>query len=312
MKTMIYPWEKINPEDVDIDFEKLQALIEYCKSEESDELIIIKQGKLVCYENFTKNKEPIELNSLTKVFAGTAIGMLLEEGKIPSIFTPVSEYIPSWVEGDKANATVWHILTHTTGLRTLGHDAELSTALNCIEYAQSRTLENIPGTKSRCNNEAVALLAEIIRQTAGEDLECYLAERLFKPLSIKDWRWRRDASGNVYTYWGLALKGLDLAKFGQLYLNQGLWEGQRVLPQWWVEESTKPSQDIGPRWGYLWSIMRSDGKYSGFEMNGFDGKYLYVNPEKEFIGVRIVHRKSTGLTPDAEKFLDMVQSIALD
>ncbi|MCG7344462.1 beta-lactamase family protein [Sporosarcina sp. ACRSL] len=287
---------------VDVNEEKLRAFDEYCQNEGSDEFIIIKDGRLF-YKNYSNTKDPIQLNSLTKVFAGTAIGLLLDEGYIDTLHTPIGSIFPSLNDDPKKDITIWHILTHTSGIKTLGHDIELSNADNCVEYALSMELENIPGKVSKYNNEAVALISGIVEKLSGESLDEYLSRRIFKPLGITNWSWLRDKSQNPYPYAGLALTGIDLAKFAHLYLNNGLWKEQRILSEKWIQDSTKPTQNIDRKWGYLWLTAHDkSSKYIGYGMSGYEGKYLFVSPANNFIAIRLVHRKKGKQTPNAEKF----------
>lgn len=287
---------------VDVSEEKLRAFDKYCQSEESDEFIIVKNNKLF-HKNYSNTKESIQLNSLTKVFAETAIGLLLHEGYIDTLHIPIGSIFPTLNNDPKKDITIWHILTHTSGIKTLGHDNELSSADNCVEYALSMELDDIPGKVSKYNNEAVALITGIVEKISGEPLDKYLSRRVFKPMGINNWSWLKDKSQSPYPYAGLALTGIDLAKFAYLYLNNGLWEGQRILPEKWIEESTHPTQTINRNWGYLWLTAHDkNDNYIGYGMSGYEGKYLFVSPDNNYIAIRLVHRKKGKQTPSAEKF----------
>lgn len=287
---------------VEVHEEKLKTFEQYCQSEESDEFIIIKNNKLF-HQNFSNTTDPIQLNSLTKVFAGTAIGLLLDEGHIDTLHIPLGSIFPSLANDPKRDITIWHILTHTSGMKTLGHDNELSSAEDCVEYVLSQELEDIPGKVSKYNNEAVALIAGIVEKISGEPLDDYLSKRIFKPLGISNWSWLKDRSLNPYPYAGLALTGLDLAKFAYLYLNNGIWEGQRILSEKWIKESTHPTQHIDRNWGYLWlTAYDKNDHYIGYGMSGFEGKYLFISPDHNYIAIRLVHRKKGKPTPSADKF----------
>ncbi|WP_017186585.1 serine hydrolase domain-containing protein [Alkalibacillus haloalkaliphilus] len=287
---------------LEVDQEKLKAFDNYCEKEESDEFIIVLKNNMY-HKNYTDTSEPIQLNSLTKVFAGTAVGLLLDEGYIDTLHTPLHSIFPSLINDPKKDITIWHILTHTTGIKTVGHDNELSSVDNCIEYVLSLDLEDKPGTVSKYNNEAVALIAGIVEKLSGEKLDEYLSKRIFEPLGITNWIWLKDRSQNPYPYAGLALTGNDLAKFGFLYLNKGIWKGQRLLSEWWIEDSTHPTQNIDRKWGYLWLTAHDkDGNYIGYGMSGAEGKYLYVSPGQDYIAIRLVHRKNSKETPSADEF----------
>src|SRR5699024_10572111 len=151
------------------------------------------------HQNYTGNIEPIQLNSLTKVFAGTAVGLLLKEKQLDTLHTPLKSIFPSLSTDPKKDITIWHILTHTSGIKTLGHDMELSSADSCVEYVLSLGLGSETGKVSQYNNEAVSLIAGIVKRLSGEPLDQYLAKRIFEPLEITSWKWLRDNSGTPFS-----------------------------------------------------------------------------------------------------------------
>ncbi|WP_246010337.1 serine hydrolase domain-containing protein [Bacillus yapensis] len=306
------PFEYVKTTKLGMNANKVEEFDEYCQKEESDEFLIISNRKMY-YKNYSSTTEAIHLNSLTKVFAGIAIGLLLDEGQIESLHVSIAEYFPTLKNTEKENVTIWHILTHTSGIKTLGHDAELGTAEDCIEYVLARELENSPGTVSTYNNEAVTLLAGIVKKVSGEELDTYLSTRLFKPLNITNWSWAKDKKGTSYAYYGLSLTAIDLAKIGQLFIDKGLWNGKRVLSEKWIEESTHSTQNIEPNWGYLWfTVQNRQEQYIGFGMSGSDGKFLLVCPNQQFIAIRLVHRKKEGPTPYAEHFFKYAMDLVAD
>lgn len=290
--------------NVNVDEEKLKELDNYCQAEESDELIVV-TDKTIYHQNYTGNTEPIQLNSLTKVFAGTAVGLLLKEKYLDTLHTPLKSIFPSLSNDPKKDITIWHILTHTSGIKTLGHDMELSSADSCVEYVLSLGLESQPGTVSKYNNEAVALIAGIVEKLSGESLDQYLSKRIFEPLEITNWQWLRDKSGTPYPYAGFGLTGIDLAKFAQLYVDNGIWEDKNLLSEKWIKESTNPTQNINRSWGYLWLRYRDKvGNYKGYGMSGSRGKHLYIDPNNDSFAIRLVHRKKGKETPPADNFFE--------
>lgn len=233
----------VSQNELGLNEEKVKKLVNYCRDEESDELILISKNGLF-HENFTNNNQPIALNSLTKVFAGTAIGLLLDDGLIPSLHIPISTYFTDFKSKEMGEVTLWHILTHTSGIHTDGHDNELSTAPNIATYVLNLPMTDVPGTISKYNNEAVGLLSEIVRKITGKTMDQFLNEKLFIPLGIEQWEWVKDKANNPLAYAGLSLKGIDLAKFAYLYLNNGIWQGKRILSESWIDIATHPTQTI--------------------------------------------------------------------
>ena len=295
--------QPITLNELGLNIEKVKTFINYCRDEESDEVILISKNGMY-HENFTNTNEPIALNSLTKVFTGTAIGLLLDDGFITSLHTPISKFFSNLINTEMGEITLWHILTHTSGIHTDGHDNELSAAPNIAEYVLNLPITDTPGTVSKYNNEAVGLLSEIVQKITGKTMDQYLNEKLFSPLGIEEWEWLKDQSNNPLAYAGLSLKGIDLAKFAYLHLNDGVWNGQQIISKDWIDTATHPTQSINRNWGYLWLTAYVEDVYVGYGMSGFGGKFLLVSPKENFIAIRLVHRIDPIPAPSADLFFE--------
>lgn len=291
--------------------DKVRQLIDYCKEQESDELIILSKNGIL-HENYTNNDRPIALNSLTKVFASTAIGMLLDDNHISSLHTPISTFFPNTKDKEIGKITIWHILTHSSGIHTDGHDNELSAAPDIAKYMLNLDVEDTPGTVSKYNNEAVGLLSAIIQKTSGKPMDQYLNEKLFVPLGIKDWEWLKDQTGNPLAYAGLSLTGTDLAKFAYLFLNNGMWQGKQIISKQWIHAATHTSQNTNRNWGYLWLTAYVEDNYVGYGMSGFGGKYLLISSENHYFALRLVHRRNDSPAPSADAFFKYALEIIKD
>jgi hypothetical protein len=138
----------------------------------------------------------------------------------------------------------------------------------------------------------VHLLSAVLQQATGMDARTYANTYLFQPLGIPEVEvqdWGADPQGVTNGVAGLYLTPRDLAKFGYLYLNKGNWNGRQVVPEKWVEESTREQAYIGPddyvggldrRFGYLWSLFPDQGYYGYL---GMAGQELFIVPEKQLV-----------------------------
>jgi CubicO group peptidase (beta-lactamase class C family) len=124
----------------------------------------------------------------------------------------------------------------------------------------------------------------------------YAAKHLFAPLGIQKWRWFRNSEGHPHTGGGLDLRPRDMARFGQLYLQKGSWDGRQVVPREWVEASTRrhavfdpPRSDGVVGYGYLWWILPPDpagaGRQDIYAAMGFRAQYIFVVPEHDMVVV---------------------------
>lgn len=132
-------------------------------------------------------------------------------------------------------------------------------------------------------------MAEVLRGATGQHVDAYAAAELFGPLGIR-FHWKKTPTGHPDTEGGLYLAPGDLAKIGQLYLDDGVWNGRRLLPTGWAREATaRHVEHTGPNpaspgYGYQWwrYDRRATEIWAG---NGFGGQFLLVLPEHDIVAV---------------------------
>jgi CubicO group peptidase (beta-lactamase class C family) len=131
-------------------------------------------------------------------------------------------------------------------------------------------------------------MSEIVRKATGQHIDKYAETHLFGPLGIRDYHWKKTPTGHPDTEGGLYLEAEDLARIGQLYLDDGVWKGKRILPPGWAKEATARHVDRvaanGPGYGYQWWRMdrQNTEVWAG---NGFGGQFLLVLPQKNIVAV---------------------------
>ena len=280
------------PEAVGINPAALAALVAEAQNTHSNALIVIKDGRVVVERNFDRPaKQPLRINSVTKSIVSLAVGQLVADGKIPGLATPLARWFPEWAVGKKAKVILQHIMTHTSGLYHEESAAKLYQQPDVIRYARGLPLAGEPGKNFAYSNEAVALIPGIALAAAGKPLDIYLRDRLFEPMGISDYKWDRDAAGNVLAFGGLWLLPRDLARIGQLMLDSGSWEGKQLIPAAWVRAGTSPARADIPEYGLLWRLYpgRKDATAAaaGFGGDGWLGQYLIVYPKWRLVVVRL-------------------------
>ena len=151
-------------------------------------------------------------------------------------------------------------------------------------------MRSVPGEEFEYNSGITVLLAHILLQATGKHADDYAVEHLFGPRGIDTFYWKKTPTGLVDTEGGLSLEPQDLAKFGYLYENNGIWNEQRILTEGWVAASMEPDTEV-PDWpgkyGYQWWLIPYEGEkqnwaYTGW---GYGGQYLLVVPEYDLIAV---------------------------
>lgn len=254
-----------------------------CERTNADACLVVHQGKIIQELYSARYREPIMAMSSTKSVTGLLVGMLIDDGKIKSMDEPVCTYISEWCAGRKAKVTLRHLLTMTSGLpeRTtsgVGFEGDKN------PFVIAQPVEHEPGTVWAYSNEGVQLLSPILDKAAGEPIQDYARKRLFEPLGMRHTRLHLDEKGHAWTYGDMYTTARDFARIGVLMMNKGMWDKRRIVSESWVEQSTKASQALNPRYGLLWWLFNSPKGYGAL---GYLETNLYVFPERDLIVVRI-------------------------
>ncbi len=165
------------------------------------------------------------------------------------------------------------------------HDAE-----DAAQYVLDLPMAFEPGSRFEYTNGVSHLLSCLITEKTGMSAAEYADEHLFGPLGITDYEWRTDDAGRNWGYSSLYMRPRDMAKIGYLFLNEGTWDGEQLVPESWVREATRHRIDANLRdgYGYQWWVD-DDGYYLAL---GYMGQFIFVMPEHGIVAV------FTGGTPE--------------
>ena len=245
------------------------------------------------------------LQSVTKTVTSVVIGTAVTRGEFPSLDTPVLSFFDTTkvknIDDRKRRMTIRHLLTMSGGFdwnenlpyidpRNTG--AVMEAAYDWGGYVISLPMAREPGTQFNYSSGESQLLALIFRRATGVDVEEYAARHLFGPIGITRWHWKRTPSGPADTEGGLYLEAADLARIWYLFLNDGLWNGKRIVSQDWIKASIAPQIAVGtqpnsPRYGYKWWLypLASDPAKFAWAGSGFGGQFPFALPEQDIIVV---------------------------
>ncbi len=279
----------------------------YLESTKTGAFVVIQRGQLL-YEHYFNGygrDSPFELHSATKSIVSALIGIALSEGSIHSIDDPVTRYIPELAgrDGRFDKMTVRHLLTMSSGIRFDNYlfftaDSSLSGAYPDLRYAATRLTKIVdePGRRFVYNDFNPLLLGIILERAAGTSVSNYLEKRIWQPVGMEfDGLWALDSqqTGFEKMQGGLHVRAIDLAKFALVYLQKGAWNGQAILPESWVTQSTqgKNANVIGMpegfEYGYLWWIMQGNNQPGDYYALGNFGQMVYVSPAKGLAIIRL-------------------------
>lgn len=284
-------WKTADPDQYGMDGARLDQMFEEIDQQDINlhSLLIVKNGYIVAeqyYDEFTQDTPHIQY-SVTKSFTSALVGIALDEGAILSLNQTIADFFPEYAIDDatKADITLENILTMRTGLGWIeGNEgyAGLSTANNPLDYMLALPMIDEPGNDFRYCSGCSYLLSAIVQKTTGTNTADYAEEKLFAPLGIDNVTWETLGDGTPNGGWGLYLTPRQMAKFGYLYLNNGEWDGQQIIPEAWISDSTAPGREVDRYvdYGYQWWIYKDLNIYAA---QGLYGQKIYVIPEENMI-----------------------------
>ncbi|MFX0118343.1 MAG: serine hydrolase [Candidatus Hodarchaeota archaeon] len=308
-------WPTSTPEEQGLDSTVLEGIQGFGGNdiEGLDSLLVIRHNHLVFEEYYTGEGYQYTpesrhiLYSVTKSFTSALIGIAIEEGFIQDVHQKVLDFFPDMTfnntDSRKEAMTLEHLLTMTTGLEWNDEPEHiLMTRTNdTLQYILDKPMVSDPGTAYNYNTGASHVLSAILQQTTGYTKTLDFAiEYLFEPLGIEepDIIWQTDIHGRSHGGNQLYLTPRGMARFGQLYLNNGSWNNKQIVPADWVNTSTSthvaPENALLPGaagYGYQWWTYEDAVKsVAGYTASGYDGQIIYVMPREDIVVVTTSHQ----------------------
>ena len=306
------PLPRSTPEAQGISSAAVRAYLEAADREVKTmhSFMLVRHGKVIA-EAWWKPEspeKPHQMWSLSKSFTSTAVGMAVADGKLKVEDKVVSffpEDAPATVSENLKAMSVKDLLTMSAG-----HDVEAKVR-GTEHWARTflaHPVPHLPGTHFRYNTPATYMLSAIVTRVTGQSVLDYLQPRLFQPLGITNPEWGASPQGVTLGGYGLMVRTEDIAKFGQLYLQKGEWNGKQLIPASWVAEASakQVSNDAGKKdpdksdWAQGYGFQFWQCRHGAFRGDGKDGQFCIVLPEQDAV-VAI-----TANTGDMQKELNLV------
>ncbi|MBC7902719.1 MAG: serine hydrolase [Gemmatimonadaceae bacterium] len=236
------------------DTAKIKALKAYAEEgvfRNITSIVVLKNGKLAMEEYFNKSARPAlhDVRSVGKSFASTMMGIAIADRFIKNENTMLSAYYDldtfQNMSMVKKQTTLKQLLTMSSAFdgddaidSSPGNEENMYPSTNWVKFAL-----DLPMDSAKYNNNwhyftaGVVILGDILHRKVPGGLEAYASKKLFTPLGIKTVKWQYTPQGVVNTAGGIKMNALDFAKYGQLYKDQGRWQGQQLIPESWVAET---------------------------------------------------------------------------
>jgi CubicO group peptidase (beta-lactamase class C family) len=279
------------PEAQGMSSERIREFIEAANSKVDTlhSVIIVRHGSVVA-EGWWKPEAPDKkhvLHSLSKSFTSTAVGFAVAEGKL-SIDDPVLKFFPDEAPAEQSSnlkgMRVRDLLTMSTG-----HQAECKFTAETpwVTTFLAHPVPHKPGTHFQYNSPATYMCSAVVQKVTGQTVLDYLKPRLFEPLGIENPEWGTSPQGITVGGWGLHIRTEDIAKFGQLYLQKGKWNGKQLILESWINEATgrqvSTGSDPDRDWdqGYGFQFWRC--RHGAFRGDGAFGQFCVVLPQQDTV-----------------------------
>lgn len=271
----------------------------YLKDSKTVAFLIIKNDTIQYekYFNGYERESIVASFSMAKSVTSILIGCAIDEGLIKSVDEPITKYIPELTEAGFEKVKIKHLLQMTSGIdfnesyvNPFGDAASFYYGRNLRKDIEKMTLKSEPGNAFEYTSGSTQLLGLVLeRALSNKTLTQYLQEKLWTPLEMEydaSWSIDRKKNGLEKTFCCINARARDFAKIGRLYLNKGNWNGTQIVSEKWVEESTKldTSEGSASYYQYQWWLPRPD---KDFMAEGILGQFIYVDPTKDLIIVRL-------------------------
>jgi CubicO group peptidase (beta-lactamase class C family) len=315
-------WKLVNPESLNVNSELLFKVDNDIKKRLNgvNGVLIVKKGHLIFekyYNNYNENSYNY-IASITKSIISALIGIAIDKGFIKSVDQRVLDFFPEFdIKNPKEpleDLTLKNLLTMKTGFLWNERRRGPSPMLNRLKRQKDwiKFILSLPIIKKKINtfqyNSAVShLLSAIISTSTNLDSQSFANKFLFKTIGIEEFQdsnktsykaediinnnkihvWLKDPQGINIGGWGITMKARDLAKFGLLYLNLGIWEKNQIISSNWIKDSIKDhvedsNLDSGMGYSYHWWIWKIT-QYSVFNALGAGGQVISCIPELDLV-----------------------------
>ena len=293
-------WKTSIPEQQGMDSAKLLIADEFIQDRLADvfSLLIVKNGYLV-FEKYYSWGSPSKISavhSITKSVTSALIGIALKKGYFDSVDQKLIDFFPEYVTDDLdpriKEISLKHMLTMSAGFSWNDRGPvmrDFFTSEDWAKFTIQLPIVTKPGDKFNYNSSISHLLSIILTKSTKTSTLDFAKKNLFEPLGIQSEFWWQDPQGYHIGGFGLGSSARDLARFGFLYLNNGYWDGQSIVPEQWVRQSTEQQIQALSHpmygafgYGYNWWVKQVDG-CSSFRAWGRRGQYVVVIPELDLV-----------------------------
>jgi len=310
------------PPDFTYDFEgRTHPAEDVLERTATDALLIMKDGRIV-YEKYL-NRAAADTHfisySMAKTFNSIMLGFAIRDGAVRSVADPLIKYVPELKGSAYDGTTLRDLLRMRSGTdwndnffvpgpaKDINEQAFIRNEARYVSAAAWPMRKSRPGTAFNYNTVDAALIGLVIERATGKPISRYMSERLWRPAGMQSYAFYvldgPPGVGREFTGGGFNAVLRDYGRVGQLMLNEGMANGQRLLDPAWIRESTADSDPAtsarpGLGYGYFWWTLKGTRAYVAI---GGEGQFLFVDPDTRTVIVKLSH---AAVGPGSEKITD--------
>jgi len=323
------------PYYVNINSEKLFELDEEIKQGAFGDIhsLLILRGDKIVFENYYSEYRKSDLHPIgasTQSIISALVGVALTEDSLLSTRTKIIDFLPGYSKyfenvPQKDQIEIRHLMSNTSGLwwdewthpfGSEDNDAYVMTlSADWISAVLATPMIREPGYEFNFNSGNGIIMAPLLENLTGIELEQYTKEKLFEPLSISEWKWEKISGDYVNASWGLHLKPMDMAKIGYLFLKRGVWNEQIIFDENWAARCSRNRTSVSNyfNYGYFWwrftynadavrDLTQNDVYFSW----GDGGQFIFVIPQLDMVVVSTAGNYSNNDTMTIGMFRDYI------
>ena len=303
-----------------------RSLIEFLQELRTVALYVVQDGAARHEQYRLTGGEDVHWMSFSvgKSFVSALVGIAVDEGLITSIEQPITAYVPELKGSAYDGVRIKDVLQMSSGARwnedysdpdsdIMRYARVWASGASFDDFTATLVREREPGTYNYYNSTDTQALGMLLARATGRSLADYLEEKLWHPLGMEDDAyWVTDDSGMEMAAGGLQVTARDYAKLGQLYLQQGNWQGRQIVSRQWVQDSlTADGPHLQPQahpefpvgYGYQWWLPQSnEGEFAAL---GIYNQMIFVNPSKNLVVVMLSAHPQYGLTNDQSSYREL-------
>ena len=291
-------WKTLHPSKYKVSDSKRMSLDDFLPDSKTVAFLVIRNDSILYQNYFHKYDENsvVASFSMAKSFVSALIGCAIADGKITSVEDSMTHYMTELRGKGLGSIRIRHLLQMTSGLHSVegyanpfSDVARMYYGKNIRKFITRSRKEDPPGMAFEYISANSQILGMIVERATGQSLAAYLEQKIWMHTGMEHpatWSLDSKNSGMEKAFCCINSTARDFARFGRLYLNKGNWNGKQLIPESWVQSSTRIEAKEGSsrNYQYQWWIPSSKGDFCA---RGILGQYIYVNPASGHIIVRL-------------------------